>query len=104
MDISSEFVEQIFYAALINTVIVFGILQTAKKIFISFFELDKSKYVGIILTYTVGFLCTVYMSYPSLFTQLLTGLAIGCLSTAMYKSVGKQILNLPERIIDKIFK
>ena len=100
---STEFILQIFYAALLNTIIVYGVLETLKKMFFKFFLLDKSIYVGIVLTYVGGFLCTIFFQFDIMSVQILTGLVIGCLATALYKAMVKQVLSLPEKIVNKIF-
>lgn len=105
-DFSGDFLIKILYASLIDTIIVYGLLETLKKIFIKFFLVDKSsRYVGILLTYIFGFFCTIFFQFniENILIQGLTGVVIGCLATAMYKSAVKQLLGIPEKLVNRIF-
>jgi len=100
MELTTEFIRQVFYASILNSFIVYGILQTVNKII----EKKVHRFIGIGLTYVGGYLCTFYFGMTDIVFILITGMVIGCLSVGIYKSAVQSLLEVVPAIVNKFLK
>lgn len=101
MDITQELLIQVLYAAVINSVIVYGILKTIKKL------LEHKTFpvwISVGLTYGMGF--GISAAFKGLtygvWVYLILSVLIGCLSVALYESIIKAVLGVVPKLINKI--
>lgn len=100
--LSEEFALQVFMASLFSSVIIYGVLTQLRKIGSHYKVNFNNPLIAVCLTYISGYLCSLYFGISVLWTFLLTGFIVGCLSTALYASVVKSLLTIVPRLLDRV--
>jgi hypothetical protein len=107
MGIVSDLAGQILFYASLDSIMTYGLLMSVKSLLKKDGipqEVKLSPWVGIITTYTLGIVMAFFINNTDVIRKAVFGLAIGCVSTAIYESAVKSLLNIIPTVFDKIFK
>ena len=98
----TQLIEQIIFYSICNSFVVFGILQTIKRIT----EKETlNRFIGLGVTYAIGIIMgfMLWNDIP-IWQKIIHGFFIGSTSVAVYKSATQSLLEIIPTLVERFFK
>lgn len=98
----TELIQEIIFYSVINSFVVFGILQTIKRIL----ETETlNRFVGLGITYGIGVLMGFMLQFQvPTWQKIMFGVFIGSCSVSVYKSATQSLLDLIPAVVERFLK
>lgn len=101
--------QQILFYSILVSIVTYGLMMTLRSVLAKPKqdpnEVVLSKWVGVLVTYIMGILCSFILNDNQVWWKIFVfGLSIGSCSVAIYKSAVQSFLNLIPAVFDKMFK
>jgi hypothetical protein len=96
-----ELSKQILIYSIINSFVVYGILETVKKIYLN----SIHRFVGLIITYVLGMVMGfMFSGVDTTWHKIIWGLCLGGISIGIYKTAIKSLLEIIPTLMNRFVK